>query len=103
MRAGRILIAAGIVACVSLLASRSFAREPSLPDQIEFNRDIRPILSDNCFQCHGPDGPARQAGLRLDQEAQAKQSLESGGIAIVPGDVDASTLVQRIIATDPDE
>jgi hypothetical protein len=69
---------------------------------VEFNRDIRPILSDTCYQCHGPDAAKRKAGLRLDQESSAKGDRE-GRRAIVPGDGAASELVRRISARDDDE
>jgi hypothetical protein len=62
----------------------------------EFNRDIRPILAENCFPCHGPDSAARKADLRLDRRDAA---VEAG--AIVPGDVEASELVARINESDP--
>lgn len=65
-------------------------------DDVRFNRDIRPILSENCFFCHGPDSAKREAGLRLDDEDAAKEA------AIVAGDVEASELIARIISTDPD-
>ena len=65
-------------------------------DEILFNRDIRLILSDNCYQCHGPDDAAREAELRLDTEAGATES------AIVPGDADASELIERITTDDED-
>ncbi|MEC9004341.1 MAG: DUF1549 domain-containing protein, partial [Planctomycetota bacterium] len=61
---------------------------------IEFNRDIRPILSNKCIACHGPDQKQRKAKLRLDTEASAKESV------IVPGDVNGSELVARITSTD---
>jgi hypothetical protein len=67
---------------------------------ISFDRDIRPILSDNCFVCHGPDESDRQAGLRLDQRDSAVRSAESGKTAIVPGKPDASELIRRVISTD---
>ncbi|MBI1347903.1 DUF1553 domain-containing protein [bacterium] len=67
-------------------------------DRVEFNRDVRPILSDNCFFCHGPDAGHRQADLRLDVREAA---IESG--AIQPKDVTASSLIQRILSADPDE
>lgn len=67
-------------------------------DRASFDRDIRPILSSNCFPCHGPDGAAREADLRLDQRELA---IESG--AIVPGDVDASEALRRIRSADPSE
>ncbi|MFM7846268.1 MAG: PSD1 and planctomycete cytochrome C domain-containing protein [Planctomycetota bacterium] len=67
-----------------------------------FNRDIRPILSDACFQCHGPDANQRQAGLRLDKREQALEPAESGARAIVPGKLEASEIIRRITSTDPD-
>lgn len=69
--------------------------------KIEFNRDIRPILSDNCFFCHGPDAAERKANLRLDMEADALADL-GGYAAIVKGDAEASELVARIFDHDPD-
>ncbi len=77
------------------------AAEPSLA-HIDFNRDIRPILSDACFQCHGPDENKRQANLRLDTKDGAFTDL-NGHAAIIPGDVTKSTLLQRIVSDDPDE
>jgi hypothetical protein len=71
--------------------------------EIEFNRDVRPILSNHCFTCHGPDTATREAGLRLDQRDSALQKADSGKSAIVPGDIDASEVYRRIIAHDPDE
>jgi len=70
-------------------------------EKIDFNRDIRPLLSDRCFACHGPEEKSREAGLRLDVRESAFGELESGELAIVPGDLDSSALVQRI--TDDDE
>ena len=67
-----------------------------------FNRDILPILADHCFKCHGADGAAREAGLRLDTEAGAKALLKSEASAVIPGDRHGSALFQRIIATDDD-
>lgn len=68
--------------------------------QIDFNRDIRPILSDKCFACHGPDATAKKIKLRLDSEAAATADLGRGRRAVVPGDVEKSQLVRRITATD---
>ena len=74
------------------------AQEP-LPATIEFNRDIRPILSDKCFQCHGP--ALQMATLRFDLEDGAKHALSGGRFAIVPGDPANSQLLKRITATNP--
>jgi hypothetical protein len=69
---------------------------------VSFNRDIRPILSDRCFQCHGPDKNQRKADLRLDVRDEALK-LRDGVAAIVPGDSSASALIARIHSEDPDE
>ena len=66
-------------------------------EDLSFNRDIRSILSDNCFACHGPDEHGRQADLRLDDRQAA---IDSG--AITPGDADASAIIERMLSTDPD-
>ena len=60
-------------------------------DKLQYNRDIRPILADNCFACHGPDSAARKAGLRLDKRETA---IDAGAIA--PGKPGESELVRRI-------
>ncbi len=71
-------------------------------DNINYNRDVRPILSDNCYKCHGPDAAERKAGLRLDSHDGAISKLDSGATAIVPGKIDESELVARLKSTDPD-
>jgi cytochrome c553 len=73
-----------------------------VPTNIEFNRDVRPILSGKCFACHGPDQKARKARLRFDDEASAKRKKKRGS-AIVPGDPAKSEMIVRIIHDDPDE
>ncbi len=68
--------------------------------KIDFQKDIRPILSDNCFHCHGPDSKTRMAGLRLDQK-DAVLEVRKRGAAIVPGKPAESLLFQRIAETNP--
>ena len=81
-----------------LLSLPLSAAEPSLPEKIEFNRDVRPILSDNCFYCHGNDPKHRKAKLRLDvREAALKKD------AFVPGEPDESDLIERIFSDDEEE
>ena len=80
-----------------LLDSAANSEEPP----VDFNRDIRPILSDNCFACHGPDANQRQADLRLDFQADAVAD-RGGYAAIVPGDPDLSQMVERIMSEDSD-
>ncbi len=69
-------------------------------EALSFNRDVRPILSENCYECHGPDEAVRQAGLRLDDGESAHGVLPSGRRALVPGDLGRSQLFQRIAAVD---
>lgn len=70
---------------------------------VRFNRDVLPILADQCFACHGFDSAKREAGLRLDSLSGSSATLESGTRAIVPGDLNASELWKRINSNDPDQ
>ncbi|MFM7241491.1 MAG: c-type cytochrome domain-containing protein, partial [Opitutia bacterium] len=63
-------------------------------EEVRYNRDIRPILSENCFSCHGPDEKARKAKLRLDLSAEATKEYKTG-IPIVPGDLKKSEVWTR--------
>src|SRR4051794_13032004 len=67
--------------------------------QVSFNRDIRPIMSDTCFRCHGHDAGSRMANMRLDIREEALKPKKNG-TPIVPGDPDHSEIIQRIFATD---
>ncbi len=77
--------------------------EANLPEVVDYNQHIRPILSANCYVCHGPDISSREAGLRLDLRDSAMVKLESGERALIPGDGDGSAIIQRVIAQDPEE
>src|SRR3984885_15043196 len=68
---------------------------------VEFNRDVRPILSDNCYTCHGPDAKSKNVPFRLDSEAAAKAELAGGKRAIVEGDPSSSELIRRVTAEKP--
>src|SRR5713226_9548883 len=69
--------------------------------EVSFNRDIRPIMSDTCFRCHGPDKNARMAGMRLDIREEALKRTQSGITPIVPGDIEHSAILQRVFSSDP--
>ncbi len=73
-----------------------------LPDHVEFNRDIRPILSDRCFSCHGPDKNKREAETRLDTLEGLHGNTDKAG-PLVPGNPDASEMIRRIESSDNDE
>jgi hypothetical protein len=89
-----------VIGCLGLAVSFAGAESPVEPTPVDFGRDIRPLLSDRCFQCHGPDSATREAGLRLDVREVAVGELESGTIAIVPGRLDTSELIVRIDCED---
>ncbi len=74
----------------------------SLPEKIDFNYHVKPILSDRCFSCHGPDEKTRMAGLRLDDEKIAFSKLSSGQTAISPGSINSSSVAHRILSDDPE-
>ena len=91
---GGLIVNAGLILILTLLLGQT----ANAGGKLEYNRDIRPVLAENCFACHGPDSAARKADLRLDRREAA---IEAG--AITPGDLDASELIARINATNPKE
>lgn len=99
-----IVILTGCVAAAASCLSRSGTDDHRLPETVSYNFHIRPILSDKCFKCHGPDGNKRQAGLRLDIADSAFRPLKEtkGAYAIVPGKPEESELIRRISSQDPD-
>jgi hypothetical protein len=96
--AGSLLIGCGVEKPEAILEA-----EKKLPEKIDFNYHIKPILSDRCFACHGPDENKVEAGLRFDIEEEALAKLESGNRAIVPGKLNKSELYHRILEEDPEE
>lgn len=92
-----------LFSCQSELPEEVQLAGRELPPEIDFNLHVKPILSDKCFFCHGPDQANRKAGLRLDVKESAYAALEeSGKIAVKPGSLRGSELVHRILATDAD-
>lgn len=78
------------------------ALESTLPEKIDYNLHIKPILSDRCFKCHGPDKNKVEAGLQLTNFEGATEKLKSGNHAIVEGNIDKSELIKRILSHDPE-
>jgi hypothetical protein len=87
------------LAALWLFSGLAFAAD----NVVQFNRDIRPILADNCLACHGPDNNKRKAGLRLDTKDGIFEKTSKREPAVVPGNPEKSELWRRVIATDPDD
>ncbi len=91
-----------LAALALAITPRGHAAAPA-PAKVEFNRDIRPIMSDTCFKCHGFDPKARKGGLRLDVGEAAHQPAESGARPIVPGQPEESEVVARLFTEDVED
>ena len=87
------------VALASLMAI-PFGAARAADSPVDFNHDIRPILSNRCWKCHGPDEKERQAGLRMDARDGLTVKLDSGKIAVVAGKPEESELMRRIVSDD---
>jgi hypothetical protein len=87
------LVRLAVAICACIVASSALGE-----DRVQYNHDVRPILFENCFACHGPDSAARQADLRLDKRDAAIDTS-----AIVAGDPDSSEMIRRILSTDAEE
>jgi len=93
-----------LILSAALIVPEISARAADRP--VDFTRDIRPILSNNCFYCHGPDEQERkggESGLRFDTAEGIAADLGDGKKVVVPGQPDKSVLMQRVLATNPDE
>ena len=88
---------------VAMAAPSASASDKDDSRPVDFNFQIRPILSDKCFNCHGPDPRNRKAGLRLDTQEGAFATNKSGTCAVVAGDLESSELYQRVTATEESE
>jgi hypothetical protein len=92
----------GLISCHRQLPSDVELVYRDLPEDIDFNFHVKPILSDRCYTCHGPDNNARKADFRLDTEEGAFAALTSGGHAFVAGNLANSKAIERLISDDPE-
>ncbi|HEV3028114.1 MAG TPA: PSD1 and planctomycete cytochrome C domain-containing protein, partial [Planctomycetota bacterium] len=98
-----ILAAVVLVPFYAAAEDGSSEDQSPLPATVEFNRDIRPLLSENCYKCHGPDPKAREGGLRFDTREGIFAALEEGRHAVVAGNLSTSELWKRITSGAKDE
>ncbi|MEC7124694.1 MAG: DUF1553 domain-containing protein, partial [Bacteroidota bacterium] len=97
------VVLTGFLLSCSLEVPNEILKEySSLPEVVDFNYHVKPILSDRCYQCHGPDEKTRKAGLRLDVESIAFSKLNSGNRAFTSGNLYKSESAHRIIHDDPE-
>src|SRR6187402_1223575 len=97
----RLIFFAACFAAMLLFSGVASLRADQLPP-VDFTRDVRPLLSQYCFACHGPDEGSREADLRLDRADAALGELPSGTTAVVPGKPELSELIARITTTEAD-
>ena len=90
-----------LVVLADICSLYAWAQDSKRVDLLQFNRDVRPILADHCYACHGPDAHSRKAKLRLDKRESALGENDAGS-AIVPGKPEQSELVFRIESDDDD-
>jgi hypothetical protein len=93
-----------IISCAPDLPKEVESAYATLPSKLDYNLHVKPVLSDKCFSCHGPDKAKQKAGLRLDEESSAFGDLPEspGKVAIDPGDLNDSELFHRIMSNDPE-
>ena len=91
-----------VISIVVVFGVTSRVARAESPPAVDFAREVRPILADFCFRCHGTDAKQRQADLRLDVRGEATRAAKSKRTPIVPGKPEASELVRRILADDDD-
>src|SRR5712675_1379411 len=92
---GEMTLRVSVVFVLSGLTALAAVTADPVPAVVQFNRDVRPIFSDKCYTCHGPDKGTRKTALRFDVESAAKADL-GGRFAILPGDTSKSELIRRI-------